>query len=193
MELENLSSPHWSSLEQLFKLLPEPQKAFFQKMTHLLEIDSLTVGLEQINPDFSVHLISLEDTENYVNCGAESNVLFCRKVELLLSGDPVVYAESVCPTDAELWKEYLHCGTSSLGRALFSQEDPLPRSPFIYALFSSAYLPTYLRSQYSDIEVPIIARRSYFIKNHQKLWITEWFLPSLSRLFKVIDADNNIS
>lgn len=186
MNLENLSNPSWYSLEQLFIRMSVQEKILFHKLTHLLEVDSLTAGLEQINPDFSVHLISLQNVDNNENSNSNSNSergeVFCRKVELLLSNKPVIYAESICSIEAEVWKQYLHCGTNSLGRALFSSASPLQRSPFSYALFSDGNLPTFLAERYPDKNISIIARRSYFIKNDQKLWITEWFLPSLQKI-----------
>ncbi|MHC5225416.1 chorismate--pyruvate lyase family protein [Ignatzschineria sp. LJL83] len=179
MKLENLSIPNWYSLEQLFAMIGEPNTLIFQNISHLLEIDSLTVGLEQMDPNFSVNLISLEDTIDYTICDSEKNIAYCRKVELQLSGKAVVYAESICDLTSDIWKEYLHCGTNSLGRSLFSSTNPLKRSSFKYALFSENHLPVHLAKEYSEKQIAIIARRSYFIKNHQKLWITEWFLPSL--------------
>lgn len=148
----------------------------------LLEVQSLTQGLEKLNPNFSVELLSLGE----ISAPSYSNILpesrqhhFSRRVILKLDNQPVIWAESLCDIESGFWREYLNCGTQSLGRKLFSGVD-IQRTPFFYKIFTLEALPFALLDD--DIEAQLmIARQSVFTYKDEKLCLTEWYLPNLQR------------
>ncbi len=174
-----ISLQQWQSLEALTTSCSERGKDLLERLHALLTVDSLTQGLEALDPHFSVELLALSETDDYYCDLPQKRVQLCRKVQLQLSHSPVIYAESHCSMDAKTWTEYLHCGTSSLGRRLFSPEAKFERSPFRYALFTAKDLSFLPFSNTLDDNVLICARRSFFIINQQSLFITEWYLPAL--------------
>lgn len=148
----------------------------------LLEVQSLTQGLEKLNPNFSVELLSLDEISapSYPNILTESKGdYFSRRVILKLDNQPVIWAESLCDIQSGFWREYLNCGTQSLGRKLFSG-DEIQRTPFFYKIFTLEALPFDLLDD--DIEAQLmIARQSVFTYKDEKLCLTEWYLPNLQR------------
>lgn len=153
------------------------------KISHyqpLLEVQSLTQGLEKLNPNFSVELLNLAEIseQNYSNILSESKPnYFSRRVILKLDDQPVIWAESLCDIQSDFWREYLNCGTQSLGRKLFSG-DEIERTPFFYKAFAVEELPFDLSSDYLNIQF-LIARQSVFTYKNEKLCLTEWYLPNL--------------
>lgn len=148
----------------------------------LLEVQSLTQGLEKVNPNFSVELLNLAEipAPNYSNILPESTQnYFSRRVILKLDNQPVIWAESLCDIESDFWREYLNCGTQSLGRKLFSG-DEIERTPFFYKAFALEELPFNLSNDYLNIKF-LIARQSVFIYKNEKLCLTEWYLPNLRR------------
>lgn len=174
------SQPQWQSLAALESMCSSDERRIFAKLHSLLTVESLTQGLEALDPRFSVNLIALSDTYDYYADTHFKPIQLCRKVTLQLSGQAVVYAESLCDTDALEWTQYLNCGAASLGRRLFSADVKIERSAFSYALFSSKTLPFEISLHLPQgLDTPIFARRSYFTMNGKSLFITEWYLPSI--------------
>lgn len=169
----------WCALEALKASCSKSDQRLLDRLQPLLTVESLTQGLEKLDPNFSVELMSLAKTDDYYSEHLEKPIKLCRKVLLQLSDTPVIYAESHCLEEATIWAEYLHCGTSSLGRRLFSPQEKLQRSPFSYALFTAKDLPIFSSLENMKKDVLICARRSFFINNEQLLFITEWYLPAL--------------
>lgn len=138
----------------------------------LLEIQSLTVGLESLHSDFSVTLLHLGEV---VRNGKQ---MFSRQVNLQLVGNPVIAAESLCDVESEFWREYLNCGTQSLGRRLFNGENKIERSAFSYAVMDQTFLPEFAQD-YSG-EGCVVARRSIFHNVTESLSLIEYYLPALN-------------
>lgn len=169
----------WQSLDELQSSSSEHEKHIISRLHALLTVESLTQGLESLDPNFSVDVIELTETEDYYSDNKAKSIQLCRKVHLNLSGQAVIYAESLCRTDAIECKEYLNCGTSSLGRRLFSSETKIARSPFSYAIFPASHLPAHAFLETHNEDALICARRSYFTIDENQLLITEWYLPAL--------------
>lgn len=180
MEQANvLSQPQWQSLDSLRLSSSIEEQKLLDKLHRLLTVDSLTQGLESIDPNFSVEIISLTETNEYDSNELLNPIHLCRKVALLLSGKAMIYAESHCDIAAIASREFLLCGNHSLGRKLFTLESPLERSLFSYAFFSFEDLPLWVQKQYPSQKMRICARRSYFLIEGEALFITEWYLPEL--------------
>jgi len=171
----------WHSELHLTELL-EKHEYNISQYQPLLAIQSLTQGLEKLNPNFSVELLNLAEVSapNYSNILPESmQHYFSRRVILKLDDQPVIWAESLCDIQSDFWREYLNCGTQSLGRKLFSG-DEIERTPFFYKAFSLEALPFDLSDDYLNIKF-LIARQSVFTYKNEKLCLTEWYLPNLRR------------
>ena len=126
---------------------------------------SLTAALSQ-RGDFAVQLDALGETQGGAGVFRLHQRQFARRVTLLLDGVAVVQAQSVCALDSA-WREWLDCGTTPLGQILFSGCLPqLSRSPLQFAL-----APPYL-----------LARRSVFDCNGEKLDLLECFLPAAAKI-----------
>lgn len=138
----------------------------------LLEIQSLTVGLESLHSDFSVTLLHLGAVLR------DGKQRFSRQVKLKLTGKPVIAAESLCEVESQFWREYLNCGTQSLGRRLFNGENKIERSTFSYAVIDKVLLPTFAQDYAGEGKV--IARRSIFHNAAQSLSLIEYYLPTLN-------------
>ncbi len=162
-------SNDWSEQNFLVELLEAHQYDVSQYQS-LLEVQSLTQGLEKLNSNFSVELLSLSESIEHPN-------YFSRRVILKLDDQPVIWAESLCDVQSEFWREYLNCGTQSLGRKLFSG-DTIERTPFFYKIFIDKELPFDLPNDYLSGQI-IIARQSVFTYKNEKLCLTEWYLPNL--------------
>ncbi len=130
----------------------------------LASAQSLTVALSQ-RGDFSVQLDALGESVGGAGVFRLHQRQFARRVTLLLDGVAVVQAQSVCALDSA-WREWLDCGTTPLGQILFSGCLPLTRSPLQFAL-----APPYL-----------LARRSVFDCNGDKLDLLECFLPAAAKI-----------
>lgn len=180
MELVNvILQAQWQSLGDLQSSSSEHEKRIISRLHALLTVESLTQGLESLDPDFNVDVIELTETEDYYSDSKDKSVQLCRKVHLNLSGQAVIYAESLCRTDAIECIEYLNCGTSSLGRRLFSSDVKMTRSPFSYAIFPVNNLPEHAFLEAQKKDAVVCARRSYFTIDENHLLITEWYLPTL--------------
>lgn len=167
----------WHDQSALTDLLDEAQldHSFYLP---LLTIQSLTKGLEGLNPAFSVDLLHLG------NVTRDDHQFFSRQVALKLQDMPVIVAESLCESESAFWQDYLNCGTSSLGRRLFNGENPIERSIFHYALMKGSDLPAFATS-YCEPNARIIARRSIFQKEKEALSLIEYYLPALLHFAKV--------
>lgn len=139
----------------------------------LLTIQSLTRGLEGLNPEFSVDLLHLGSLQ------VGEIQYFSRRVKLKLKEQAVIAAESLCDENSQFWCEYLNCGTQSLGRRLFNGENVIERTPFEYALIAAKELPDFAQEELYEDEV-IIARRSLFFREEEQLSLIEYYLPSLN-------------
>ena len=171
----------WYDAIHLTELLEKYEDTISQYQP-LLEIQSLTQGLEKLNPNFSVELLNLAEISapNYANILPESKQTqhyFSRRVILKLDEQPVIWAESLCDIESDFWREYLNCGTQSLGRKLFSGKEII-RTPFFYKIFAVEELPFDLSDNYFNIKF-LIARQSVFTYKNEKLCLTEWYLPNL--------------
>lgn len=133
--------------------------------------DSLTRALSQLSFGFSVSLQFLGKTTDYplfadilLDNDDETfrQPVFAREVALCLNGVEVVHAQSICLPDSA-WCEHLNCGTTPLGALLFSGNLELVRSRFEFAL-PEGYL---------------VARRSWFDWQGQRLYLVECFLESI--------------
>ncbi|KPN73273.1 chorismate lyase [Neisseria sp. 74A18] len=144
----------------------------------LMQAQSLTTALRSIHSDFSVRLLHLGEhsfdqafSDDLISDGADS--WFARDVLLCLNGIPVVWARSMCKSDAGNWRGLLDCGTRPLGEKLFDGSLPLTRSCFEYA----AVQPD--RTLHGFDGAAFAARRSFFSWQREILGLTEYFLPGL--------------
>lgn len=171
-----IKEQNWYEATQLDELLK--QHSEYENYRLLLEIQSLTQGLEQINPNFSVDLLFLGELPETLG----NPLLFSRQVQLKLEDLPVIWAESICDAESDFWCEYLNCGTQSLGRKLFTGKAEIERSEFTYKVFSKEQLPFSMVMQY-DLEGinHIISRRSFFMHHQERLCLTEWYLPNIRK------------
>ena len=129
--------------------------------SRLATAQSLTAALSQ-RGDFAVQLDALGESVGGEGVFRLPQKQFARRVTLLLDGVAVVQAQSACALDSA-WRKWLDCGTTPLGQILFSGCLPqLSRSPLQFAL-----APPYL-----------LARRSVFDCNGDKLDLLECFLPA---------------
>lgn len=168
----------WHSLGALYTITSNEGKRLLTKLHALLTIESLTQGLEALDPQFNVNLLSLKESDDYYSEILIKPRKLCRKVFLELSGEAMIYAESLCDLEAKACCEYLNCGTTSLGRRLFSG-NTLERSEFSYAIFKVEALPMVIQKRLQPSSEIICARRSHFILEEAPLLITEWYLPAL--------------
>lgn len=176
----------WYEQNYLAELLKkhEYDTALYQP---LLTVQSLTQGLEKLNPNFSVELLNLSEVAapNYFNVWPDFGGLrhyFSRRVILKLDDNPVIWAESLCDIDSDFWREYLNCGTQSLGRKLFNS-DEISRTPFFYKVFTLDELPLGVLNGDFGLKT-MIARQSIFTYKNEKLCLTEWYLPNLQRFLE---------
>lgn len=152
-----------------------------QNLSELWQVNSLTLGLKALAPNFNVTLLTLDDTEAYFDeSGFAPNVpMFCREVVLSLGEQPVVWARSLCQKDSQRWLPILDCGTQSLGYRLFDGSLPVRRSPFEYALIAPEH-PMLLPQIAALLPANGMgARRSTFWWADEALLLTECFLPAI--------------
>lgn len=173
----------WHTFDEIRNISQENLEWNLLTLKPLLEIQSLTQALEAIDTNFSVNLLDIGEVEQcattILNTPLISAPFFCRRVELHLSGTPVIYAESLCSLDATDWQTYLNCGNLSLGKKLFGKDSTIPRSAFTYKYFSTETLPFLTTEQTLNNIKTIIARKSYFSINDKKILLIEWYLPTL--------------
>lgn len=147
----------------------------------LMQAQSLTAALRSIDAVFSVRLLHLGGNSfDYVFSDGlpseKNNTWFCRDVLLCLNDTPVVWARSMCRSDAANWLSLLDCGTRPLGEKLFDGSLPLTRSRFEY---------TVPKSEKSNCEPDnfngsaFVVRRSFFTWQQTQLGLAEYFLPAL--------------
>lgn len=173
----------WHTFDEICNVPQENLEWDLLTLKPLLEIQSLTQALEAIDTNFSVNLLGIGEVEQcattILNTPLISAPFFCRRVELHLSGTPVIYAESLCTLDSTDWKTYLNCGNLSLGKKLFAQNSSIQRSAFTYKYFAIESLPFINTEEFSRNIKTIIARKSYFTINDKKTLLIEWYLPTL--------------
>lgn len=179
----------WCQQDQLDSLLQQ-HNCDDEDYRALLVIQSLTQGLERLNPNFGVTLLGLSEislTEEYAQLLPQfmqkHTPYFSRRVILTLDEQPMIWAESLCNVGDQFWREYLHCGTQSLGRKLFNGEKMIERTEFMYRWCSLEMLPFDL-SDYDPKAIGVIARQSIFTYANEKLCLTEWYLPPLKSLVR---------
>ncbi len=155
--------------------VPSDYPNIADKILPLLQINSLTQGLKQVCADFSVRVLHLGQTTRAEDedCFVVDDALFCREVELQLSGQAVVWARSVCLQNAKNWQSVLDCGTQSLGSILFGGQMQVVRSAFEYAVLPQTHV---LSQAYQSA---IYARRSMFTWQGETLLLQECYLPTL--------------
>ena len=125
---------------------------------------SLTQTLSQYG-QFSVQLNCLGETTDVVDFAdfRLPDTLWVRDVTLWLDTYPVVHAQSFCAPES-VWYDVLHCGTTPLGAILFSGNlNDLQRSPI----------------EYKQPENAVLARRSWFDWQGERLYLVEYFLPDI--------------
>lgn len=107
-----------------------------------------------------------------------------REVLLCADGLPVVFAHSVVRLDdlAGVWRLFSGIGTRPLGEALFADRR-IRRSPLAVRRIDHRH-PLYRRILAAGIQVnqPLWARRSLFMRHGRPLLVTEVFLPAISEL-----------
>ncbi|WP_107687540.1 chorismate--pyruvate lyase family protein [Neisseria wadsworthii] len=142
-----------------------------EKLQWLMQQPSLTAALRSLDTSFSVRLLhlGLSESRGWFSDRHFPAQVFSREVLLCLSGQPVVWARSVCEADDAVWHEVLDCGTQPLGERLFNGALPLVRTPFEYCSCGHVVLP------YENAS-PIAARRSVFSLNGNRLGLVECFL-----------------
>lgn len=146
------------------------------------KVDSLTKELSSISASFSVSLQFLGEITDYplfddilLNHNEKTfrQPMFTRKVVLYLNKTPVVHAQSICLPDSA-WCEHLNCGSTPLGALLFSGSLELMRSSFEFAV-PDGYL---------------VARRSWFEWQGQRLYLVECFLESI---LQFVESEQDVS
>ena len=145
----------------------------------LMQQQSLTAALKATGATFSVRVLhqGVADSLWADEClPPEAPAFYAREVQLLLNGEAVVWARSVCADSAEGWKQVLDCGTQPLGAQLFGGSLAAERSAFTFAQVPAGWVP--------DTEVPVWARHSVFVHQGEVLGLMECFLPALARFFR---------
>lgn len=159
-------------------LLQEPM---VQQLSALWQVNSLTLGLKALSPNFKVSLLRLGDTEAYAEetALACAPALFCREVILSLEEQPVVWARSVCAKDRPNWLAVLDCGSEPLGQRLFDGRLPITRTAFEYGMVMPTHpmLPPAVAALLPQGGMG--ARRSAFWWDDAPLLLTECFLPPI--------------
>ncbi len=156
--------------------IPAADPLILQKLLPLLQINSLTQGLQKACAEFSVALLHLGSSHieaDEIPFFAKDAPLWAREVHLQLQGEPVVWARSVCLDGNNAWQEVLDCGTRSLGSLLFGGDMDVTRSAFEYALLPQEHI---LAQKYQQA---IVARRSVFTYKAETLLLQECYLPTL--------------
>ncbi|WP_274584366.1 chorismate lyase [Neisseria leonii] len=134
-------------------------------LAELVRQPSLTRALSALG-SFRVQLDFLGETGRFLPFGGFCfhGPRFARNVTLLLDDIPVVHAQSLCSPQSE-WREILDCGTTPLGQILFSDGLTLKRS----------------KIRFSRTEHYLLTRQSWFEHRGERLYLSECFLPALSR------------
>lgn len=145
----------------------------------LMRQQSLTAALKATGAAFAVQVRRqgrAQDLWADECLPAEAEAFYAREVHLLLDGEPVVWARSVCADDAAGWKQVLDCGVQPLGAQLFGGGIRASRSAFAFARVPAAWLDAAGGSLW--------ARRSRFEADGEGLGLTECFLPALQDFFR---------
>lgn len=152
-----------------------------QNLAELWQVNSLTLALKALSPNFSVTVLTLDDTKAHVDevAFAATDPLFCREVTLSLDGHAVVWARSVCHRHSAHWLPILDCGTQPLGHRLFDGSLPISRSPFEYAWLAPVHPMLPPAVAVTLPETGVGARRSTFWWGDEALLLTECFLPAI--------------
>lgn len=138
---------------------------------------SLTAALSDLGAVFSVQVYELtEKTSAQIGAFADFRLpetVFVRRVALCLNEVAVVNAVSVCEPQSR-WREVLDCGTQPLGAILFSGSLNVSRSPIEFVLLDEAD--------------GVLARRSWFDWQGERLYLLECFLPQIANFRKKTHA-----
>ena len=162
--------PVW--LPQLPSLsFPLPPQAL-----QLMQQPSLTRAFKSLGGEFTVRVLYLGEGGGDVWLPhPESAACFIRDVLLAYNGTPVVWARSLCLSEATQWRSILDCGSRPLGEQLFDGSLDVQRTPVEYAAVEGCVLP--------DInEEPLAARRSVFSLHGHALGLIECFLAGIAQV-----------
>jgi chorismate lyase len=129
----------------------------------LATVNSLTQTLQSVGR-LSVEVMQLGQTSDLIDFYdlRLPEKMFSRRVVLLLNDIPVIHAQSVCLTSSR-WQDVLNCGNTPLGQILFSGSLNLSRSAL----------------QFSQPSSYLLARRSWFNWQGDKLYLVEYFLETI--------------
>ncbi len=138
-------------------------------LSELAQATSLTAALSDLGAVFSVQLHQLGETQSWwaFDDFRLPETMFSRRVSLCLNDVAVVEAMSLCEPTSR-WREILHCGTTPLGAILFSGSLNISRSPIQFAILNHN----------------LLARRSWFDWEGERLYLVECFLPQIANFRK---------
>ncbi|MDF7675701.1 chorismate lyase [Neisseriaceae bacterium ESL0693] len=172
-DLSVLPLNHWISAQDLIHTLP-----MVNNHIALLTAIPLTDALKKLDTDFSVVVRQLGEGD----IEADEYPLLCtqvgyrREVQLCLSGTAVIWARSICRTDAFHWQKSMQCGTQTLGSRIYQK--PHQRSVFEFACLDQYH-------HCNPTNQPVLARRSSLLQYQTPLLLTETFLPAIKNfIFK---------
>ena len=142
----------------------------------LMQQPSLTRAFKSLGGEFTVRVLYLGEGGGDVWLPhPESAACFIRDVLLAYNGTPVVWARSLCLSEATQWRSILDCGSRPLGEQLFDGSLDVQRTPVEYAAIEGCILP-------GIDEVPLAARRSVFSLHGHALGLVECFLPGIAQV-----------
>lgn len=145
-------------------LIWQPQPPYIPTLQQLASSDSLTQALSSL-AHLSVQVQQLGETTHYpyFTDFRLPEKPFSRQVILKLNNTPVVHAQSICAPHSQ-WRNILNCGQTPLGNILFSGS--------LKGLQRSAL-------QYTQPNHYLLARRSWFDYQGERLYLVECFLPEI--------------
>lgn len=170
--LTALSPNCWISSQRLIQSLPD-----IKADISFLSAIPLVEALKKLHTDFSLRLHKLGSTRIETD---ESTILnehhgYGREVQLCLNHTPVVWARSICTTDATDWQQSMQCGTQTLGSRIYHQLHQ--RSEFEFACLHPHH-------HCNPTNQLVLARRSCFTRNQTSLLLTETFLPAIQHFYR---------
>ncbi|WP_374339157.1 chorismate lyase [Methyloversatilis sp.] len=107
-----------------------------------------------------------------------------REVLLCADGRPVVFAHSVVRLRdvCGCWRLFAGIGSRPLGEALFADARVARSALSVRRIDARHPLFARVRAAGVDVDAPLWARRSLFIRDGRPLLVTEVFLPAISEL-----------
>lgn len=158
--------------------LPPLTVPLSEEVLQLIQQPSLTRAFKSLGGEFAVNLLYLGKGKNDTGwLEQQAGDYFIRDVLLSYNGTPVVWARSLCLSEAWEWRRILDCGTRPLGEQLFDASLAVTRSPVEYAIVGDCSLPGF------DGQA-LLARRSVFTLNGQTLNLAECFLHGVAEIGK---------